>query len=181
MSLVILAHPNFNQSIANKANIQQLKQHVPDIEIRNIHQLYSDYKIDIAAEQTALMKHDIVIFQYPMYWFNMPAILKIWFDEVFSYQFAYGSRGDKLKGKQLINSVTVGQPEKNFIQANRTHLINDFLQCIEYSAQYTQMKYQQPHILYEVSTLSNFSSKNIRLRAQAHGQRLAQLIQNCGS
>lgn len=51
MTLVILAHPNFDQSIANKTIIEQLSRNHPNLEIRNIHQLYPDYKIDIAAEQ----------------------------------------------------------------------------------------------------------------------------------
>ncbi|WP_130802274.1 NAD(P)H-dependent oxidoreductase [Acinetobacter ihumii] len=178
MSLVILAHPNFHQSIANKVIIQQLTQHDPDIEIRNIHQLYPDYKIDIAAAQAALLRHDLIILQYPMYWFNMPAILKVWFDEVFSYQFAYGSEGDKLKYKQLLISMTVGQAEQNYIQPNGIHLVDQFLQSIRYSAEYTQMQYQQPHILYEVSLVSGFSPKMIEHRAQTHGQALIQVIQN---
>jgi len=178
MALVILAHPNFDQSIANKTIIEQLSRNHPNLEIRNIHQLYPDYKIDIAAEQAALLRHDLIILQYPMYWFNMPAILKIWLDNVFSYQFAYGSEGDKLKSKQLLISLTVGQPEKNFIQENGDHLIADFLQALKHSAQYTQMKYHEPHILYEVSTVSGFTPETIHFRAQAHGQKLIQFIQN---
>lgn len=65
-----------------------------------------------------------------MYWFNMPAILKIWFDEVFTYQFAYGSKGDKLKNKKLLPSLTVGQPERNF-QGDNHLLIDDFMRSIQ--------------------------------------------------
>ena len=50
--------------------------------MRDIFQLYPDYKIDVSAEQEALLRHDTIILQYPMFWFNMPAILKLWFDEV---------------------------------------------------------------------------------------------------
>lgn len=56
----------------------------------------------MSAEQEALLRHDTIILQYPMFWFNMPAILKLWFDEVFTYQFAYGSQGDKLKDKKSL-------------------------------------------------------------------------------
>ncbi|MCO6514483.1 MAG: NAD(P)H-dependent oxidoreductase [Snodgrassella sp.] len=64
----------------------------------------------------------------------MPAILKIWFDQVFSYQFAYGSKGDKLKNKKLLVSMTVGQPEENFKLENH-FLINDFLQTVKKNQQ----------------------------------------------
>ncbi len=112
MALLILAHPYYTRSIANKTIVNQLTDKYPDLEVRDIFQYYPDYQIDVAAEQQALLRHETVILQYPMFWFNMPAILKLWFDEVFSYQFAYGSQGDKLKNKKVLLSMTVGQPEK---------------------------------------------------------------------
>jgi len=80
MALIILGHPNIEQSIANKTIIESLQEHITDLEIRNIHQLYPDYKINVQEEQAALLRHDLIVLQYPMYWFNMPAILKLWFD-----------------------------------------------------------------------------------------------------
>ncbi|PHM61816.1 NAD(P)H-dependent oxidoreductase [Xenorhabdus ishibashii] len=124
MPLMILSHPNFEQSIANKTIIDELKNSNIDLEIRNIYQLNPNYNIDVNSEQEALLRHDLIILQYPMYWFNMPAILKIWFDEVFTYQFAYGSKGDKLKNKRLLPSLTIGQPEKNFKKDNNLSLID---------------------------------------------------------
>lgn len=47
MTLIILGHPNIEQSIANKTIIESLQEHITDLEIRNIHQLYPDYKINV--------------------------------------------------------------------------------------------------------------------------------------
>ena len=82
MALIILGHPNIEQSVANKTIIENVQTNMPDIEIRNIHQLYPNYQINVQEEQAALLRHNLIVLQYPMYWFNMPAILKIWFDEV---------------------------------------------------------------------------------------------------
>ncbi|BES84397.1 hypothetical protein PEC302107_38210 [Pectobacterium araliae] len=101
MALVILAHPNIENSIANKSITTELQHSLSDIEIRDIFQLNPNYKINVKEEQAALLRHNLIILQYPMYWYNTPAILKIWFDQVFTYQFAYGSKGDKLKNKSL--------------------------------------------------------------------------------
>ena len=92
MTLIVLGHPNIEQSIANKTIIESLQEHITDLEIRNIHQLYPDYKINVQEEQAALLRHDLIVLQYPMYWFNMPAILKLWFDEVLTYQFVMARR-----------------------------------------------------------------------------------------
>ncbi len=45
---------------------------------------------DVAAEQDKLRRADLVIFQFPLWWFSMPAIMKGWFERVYAYGFAYG-------------------------------------------------------------------------------------------
>ncbi|WP_294834272.1 NAD(P)H-dependent oxidoreductase [uncultured Gilliamella sp.] len=177
MPLIILGHPNIEQSIANKTIVETLQDKVKDIEIRYIHQLYPDYKINVQEEQAALLRHDLIVLQYPMYWFNMPAILKIWFDEVLTYQFAYGSKGDKLKDKKLLQSLTVGQTEQNF-QKYPPELMNHLLQSVKISALYTQMKYLSPAILYGVSPVIEGEKTTIKAKALQHSQQLAQLIEN---
>ncbi|KAA8732164.1 NAD(P)H-dependent oxidoreductase [Acinetobacter qingfengensis] len=176
MTLMILSHPNFEQSIANKTIVTELTKQRHDLEVRHIYDLYPDYKIDVTAEQTALLKHDLVILQYPMYWFNMPAILKIWFDQVFTYQFAYGSQGDKLKHKKLLASLTVGQPEHNFIVEQNFHLMESFLKAVKASAQYAQMDYIDPIFLYDIATVTGHSKIQIQTKAKAHSQYLNTLI-----
>jgi NAD(P)H dehydrogenase (quinone) len=78
---------------------------------------------DIAAEQRKLLAADAVIFQFPLWWFGMPAILKGWIDRVFAYGLAYGYKdagnryryGDGgLKGKRALLSVTVGGPATDY-------------------------------------------------------------------
>ena len=106
MALILLAHPDFQQSVANKAVITHLQAARPHYEIRDLAALYPDFRIDAAAEQQALLRHQTIVCQYPMFWYNMPAILKHYFDCVFTHGFAYGSTGDKLKGKNLVASIT---------------------------------------------------------------------------
>ena len=45
---------------------------------------------DVRAEQEKLLWADTIIFQFPLWWYAMPAILKGWVDRVFTYHFAYG-------------------------------------------------------------------------------------------
>jgi len=78
---------------------------------------------DVTAEQQKVRAADAVIFQFPLWWFGMPAILKGWFDRVWAYGLAYGYRnagnqyryGDgAFKGKRALLSVTVGGPAKDY-------------------------------------------------------------------
>ncbi|MBD0402757.1 NAD(P)H-dependent oxidoreductase [Flammeovirga sp. EKP202] len=144
-TLMIVAHPNLDNSIANKYISSSIQDKVKEIEVREIFKLYPDYKIDIEAEHEALLKADTVIFQYPFYWYNMPAILKLWFDEVFSFNFAYGPEGDKLKGKNFLLSFTVGGPSDAYSPLGYNHFrIEDFLKPMEQSAYMAQMNYLDP-------------------------------------
>lgn len=67
---------------------------------------------DIAAEQAKLARADLVILQFPVWWFGMPAILKGWADRVFARGFAYlpGRKYDTgmFKGKLALVATTTG-------------------------------------------------------------------------
>lgn len=121
MALLILGHPNYEHSLANRNIVEHLQNSDPAIEVRNIHQLYPDYRIDALAEQKALLRHQTVIFQYPFYWYNMPAVLKHWFDVVFTHGFAYGQGGDRLKGKNFMASFTIGGPQESYTTLGKNH------------------------------------------------------------
>ncbi|EDR9797663.1 NAD(P)H-dependent oxidoreductase [Salmonella enterica subsp. enterica serovar Zongo] len=178
MALIILAHPNIENSIANKSIIAELQSRLADVEIRDIFKLNPNYRINEKEEQSALLRHDLIILQYPMYWYNMPAILKIWFDQVFTYQFAYGSKGDKLKDKSLLPSLTVGQPEQNFKQKDNLSLMDNLLMPIQKTAHYTQMKYINPFILYDIATVTGHTESEIKSKAKVHSEKLIAAINN---
>lgn len=177
MSLVILAHPNFDKSFANKTIMEELNNSNIDIEIRNIHKLYPDYRIDVKAEQEALLRHNSIVFQYPFYWYSMPAILKHWFDVVFEYQFAYGSKGDKLKGKNLVPSFTVGSSQSSYTALGFQHFrVDEFCKHLEQTAYHTQMNYVDPIYSYSNSLAAGYNEEEIKVNAKLHGQNLIQKL-----
>jgi NAD(P)H dehydrogenase (quinone) len=73
---------------------------------------------DITAEQDKLAWADLLVLQYPMWWFGPPAILKGWADRVFTRGFAYrpGRKYDTglLAGKTAMVSVTTGTSEDTY-------------------------------------------------------------------
>lgn len=107
MILIIYAHPYPHHSHANKRMLEQVRT-LDNVEIRSLYQLYPDFNIDIAAEQEALSRADLIIWQHPMQWYSTPPLLKLWIDKVFSHGWAYGHNGHALKGKSLMWAVTTG-------------------------------------------------------------------------
>lgn len=173
MALIIVGHPQLETSVANKSIIDELQNSDLALEFRHVQALYPNYKIDVRAEQDALLRHDTIVFQYPLYWYNMPAILKQWFDEVFSYQFAYGSQGDKLKGKHFVASFTVGASETGYRAVGEHHFrVSEFCKNLEQTAYYSQMNYVDPLYFHGSSATAGFSAEVVRTKARAHAQRL---------
>ena len=108
--LMIVAHPNIESSLGNKTIVEHFKSLHPEAEIDELYKLYPDFKIDVKKEQEKLLKADFIILQFPYYWYNAPALMRKWFEDVLEHGFAYGSKGKALQGKKLIISFTTGSP-----------------------------------------------------------------------
>lgn len=70
--------------------------------------------IDVAREIDEVLWADFVMFQFPLWWFGMPAILKGWMDRVFAYGALYSGKRRFHRGmcreKRAMLSVTAGSP-----------------------------------------------------------------------
>jgi putative NADPH-quinone reductase len=115
-TLILLAHPSYSSSVMNRALLSSLETD-PRIEIRDLYSLYPDYQIDVAAEQEALRKSDRIVFQFPLYWYSTPALLKLWQDQVLTWGFAFGKTGRALHGKSFLIATTAGV-EESFYRAS---------------------------------------------------------------
>uniref|UniRef100_A0A8C6LEF8 Ribosyldihydronicotinamide dehydrogenase [quinone] n=2 Tax=Nothobranchius furzeri TaxID=105023 RepID=A0A8C6LEF8_NOTFU len=73
---------------------------------------------DITKEHAKIIEADLIIFQFPMYWFGLPAIMKGWIDRVLTNGFAFSteqlySQG-VFKDKKTMLSFTTGSLESMF-------------------------------------------------------------------
>ena len=109
--VIVCGHPDLKASVANKTILEELAAQCPQVEVRKLDELYPDYQFDVKAEQAALEKADVIIFQYPMHWYGVPGLLKLYIDKVMEHGWAYGSKGTALEGKAFIISLTTGAPE----------------------------------------------------------------------
>ena len=108
--LLLVAHPNLDNQIANKKILEKFQKLHPEAEIDILYKLYPDFKIDVKKEQEKLLKSDYIILQFPMYWYNAPALMRQWFESVLEHGFVYGSKSKSLEGKKLILSISTGSP-----------------------------------------------------------------------
>ena len=113
--LIISGHPDLNgNSFANKIILEDVAKLLPNAVIDDLGALYPDYRIDVPAEQDKLRNADIIVLQFPIFWYSMPALLAKWMEDVFVRGFSHGSQGKALAKKKLLLSFTTGAPESAY-------------------------------------------------------------------
>lgn len=182
-NLIIFAHPNLTTSTANSKIIENLKASNLNFKIRHLDTLYDSYKIDVNKEQLELSNADNIILQFPFYWYSCPASLKNWIDQVLTFNFAYGPEGDKLKGKNLILSFTIGGPAESYTPLGYNHFpVSDLIKPFEQTAYLCQMNYLPPiftHRMIYIPGVYN-TKEEVEERANLHAQKLITLLRDLG-
>ncbi len=107
-TLVLVFHPHLHDGSRINRTLAETAAATPGVTVRDEYALYPDFHIDAEAEQEALLAADRVVWQFPMYWYSSPALLKQWEDTTLRHGWAYGTGGDKLHGKELMAAVSVG-------------------------------------------------------------------------
>lgn len=146
--LVLFAHPSQRRSEVN-VPLFYMAQSVPGVTAVDLYAEYPTYQIDIDKEQQRLQENDIIIFQYPMYWYSTPSILKEWQDRVLEYGFAYGQEGNALYGKYFMCAITAGGKEEAYKAEGYNHYkIRQLLSPLEQMANRTGMIFLSPFCLF---------------------------------
>lgn len=91
----------------------------PDFYNQQVEELHANeangFAADIAAEQEKLAWCDLLILQFPLWWFGLPAIMKGWVDRVFAMgrTYGFGQWYDQglFRGRRAMCSVTTGAPD----------------------------------------------------------------------
>ncbi len=142
-TLVIVAHPNINESVVNKRWIEELQKHPGRYTVHDLYTVYPDGNIDIEKEQKLVETHGNLVLQFPIYWFNCPPLLKRWLDGVLTYGWAYGSGGDKLKNRKTALAVAAGIKKDDYREKGKyRYTLQQLLSPFEVTFLYTDADYR---------------------------------------
>ena len=176
--LVISAHPHMERSLMNKTILEELTQSSLDLSIRDI--AADCCHVDVAEAQAALKEAETIVFQFPVYWFNAPALLKHWYEEVFTPGFAHGEGAEGLKGKKLVLSATIGAPEAAYSAQGLGHSMSDFFANFGAMAAMTGMKMGTPVLSYGCMYIPGVSTEADKealiAKAKDHAKKLVEEI-----
>ena len=135
-TLVIVAHPQ----LANSSTESFLKAAADNENNVMWHELKTPF--DISQEQELLKSATRIIFQFPLYWYSAPAILKQWLDEVWNSQL---TSSYLLKGRELGIVTTVAHSASAFQPgASQGYTIAEILRPYQALAHAMEMKYLPP-------------------------------------
>jgi len=172
--LVLVAHPDIARSRVNRALAAQARLLPSDaVEVRDLYALYPDYLIDVEAEQAALAQARSVVWLHPVQWYSMPALMKLWVDDVLAFRWAYGPGGRALAGKCLWLVVSTGGSETSYqeVGSNR-HPFDSFLPAYRQTGELVGMRFLDPLVFYGAHKAEAHA---VHAHAHAFAQRLLAL------
>jgi NAD(P)H dehydrogenase (quinone) len=111
------------------------------------------FAADLVREQERLMRADLFVFTFPLWWGGLPAIIKGWFDRVCAYGVAYadGKRFDKgyFIGRRAILGLTTGGTIERFSvggsYGEMAHVLYSVRRCV---LEYLGLEVMEPFVAY---------------------------------
>ncbi len=146
--LINLFHPHLERSKVNSVWAERLAREA-NVTVRKIYELYPTGKIDVAAEQAALLAHDRLVFQHPFYWYSVPPLMKQWLDDVLTYNWAYGPEGGALAGKEWVCAISTGGPADSYQAGGYNNFsMSEFLKPLQQTANLLKTPFLPPFIFH---------------------------------
>jgi NAD(P)H dehydrogenase (quinone) len=109
---------------------------------------------DVQRHLHLLRAADLVILQFPLWWFTAPAILKGWLDRVMVYGPMYNSRQRHehgvMQGKRALLSVTTGSSARACAVDGREGDTRLLLWPLMYSLRYVGFEAMEPFVVHGV-------------------------------
>ena len=134
---------------------------------------------DIQAELDKLLWADLLILNFPLYWFSVPAMLKGWIDRLLVSGVCYGGKRfydqGGLAGKRALVSLTLGGREHMFGEGAIHGPLEDMLRpLLRGTLAYVGLQVLEPFVAWHVPYISHEAREDF---LRAYQQRLEGLEQ----
>jgi glutathione-regulated potassium-efflux system ancillary protein KefF len=146
--LLVYAHPQPRQSRANRILLDAVRD-LPTLAVHALYDRYPDFAIDVAAERQRLADAQLIVWQAPLYWYSVPALLKLWFEVVLTRGYAYGPGGTALADKSCLWVTTTGAESEAYTPAGRhAHEFGAFVPHVRQTARFCGMQWLEPLVVH---------------------------------
>lgn len=136
---------------------------------------------DVLEEQRKVAAADLLVFQFPLWWYGVPAILKGWFDRVLTNGFAYGTVDPEsgmplrygagpLAGRRALIIVTAGEDDRSIGERGISGDIDSLLFPVTHGTLwYTGIEPLDLHVVHDAD---GFDAADVDREVARLGQRL---------
>ena len=146
-----MSHPDVDQSTSQQFLLAAVKGE-EQIQIRHLESILAkqeDNHFDKTIERAFLQEADKIIFQFPLYWYQCPSVMKQWMDEVLTLNL---SQKDTKKEFGIV--VTVGAKKDRYTAGGSVGFgIEELLRPYQALANQLGWNYQTPFVIYQFQYL----------------------------
>ncbi|CAI2639061.1 Glutathione-regulated potassium-efflux system ancillary protein KefG [Apilactobacillus kunkeei] len=160
-TLVLVSHPEYDNSMT-EAFLKQCQSDIENVDWVVLDNIQTEFTFDKEQEQQRLTQYDRILFQFPMYWYSAPALMKKYEDDVFTKNFIAYEQEGALKGKEMGIITTLGDPIKDYQVGGREGFsISELLKPYQAIAQRGQMKFLKPFVISQFSYMTDVQKQKL--------------------
>jgi len=164
-TLVIFAHPYFEYSTSN-LELVKVYEGIENLVFKDLYEDYPDFHIPAFKERKRIREFERLVFHFPLIWFSIPPLLKLWIDEVFDITWNL-EINHPLQNKDAIIIVTVGGKAENYTAEGMYETtLEELLKSLTLSLKVNQIEVKELIAIHNSDDLTKNQlleiSKNIR-------------------
>lgn len=166
--VILLAHPNFDESEANKELLDAV-YNPAEVELYN---LYGGKEYSPIEWANIMTKASFIIFQFPFHWMSAPAKLKEWQDTVLNTL----AKTPAISGKPFMIVTTTGWSQDAYRSGGKIGFtVDELLRPYQAGVTYAGMVWKTPLVVYGIGTPN--SAKNISIGVEQYRNLVNNYIQ----
>lgn len=159
-TLAIFAHPYFEYSTTN---IELIKAYSASDQLvfKDLYEEYPDFHIATFRERKRIVEYERLVFHFPLIWFGLPPLLRLWIDEVFDMSWK-AEHDHPLINKDAIIIVTIGAAEKHYQKNGLYHTtIEELMKPLTLSLEVNGIEVREIISVFDADDLQSATLKQI--------------------
>jgi glutathione-regulated potassium-efflux system ancillary protein KefG len=152
--LVLFAHPYLEHSTTN-VRLLDCYEDSANNTFRDLYEDYPDFHIHTFRERKRIVDYDRLVFHFPIIWFGMPPLLKLWIDEVFDMRWISEGEFNILSGKDALIVTSVGGSRSNYSKEGKYKTcVDELLTGLRVALDVNNIELKKTFIVYNADTLN---------------------------
>ena len=153
-----MSHPDVAQSSSQQFLLAAVKGE-EQIQVRHLESILAEQEsehFDKTLERACLQDTDRIIFQFPLYWYQCPSVMKQWMDEVLTLNLSQKAK------KEFGIVVTVGAKQDRYTAGGSVGFgIEELLRPYQALAHQLGWNYQTPFVIYQFQYLPEIQKQQL--------------------